>query len=65
MKDFYTQEQIKRILAYAKERHIKVVPEIEMPGHASLLLLLIPGWGRQMRKSRFRFVSGNFIRCTM
>lgn len=32
---FYTQEDVKRILRYAKERHIKVVPEIEMPGHAS------------------------------
>lgn len=32
---FYTQEDIKRILRYAKQRHIKVIPEIEMPGHAS------------------------------
>lgn len=32
---FYTQEEVKRILRYARERHIKVVPEIEMPGHAS------------------------------
>ena len=32
---FYTQEQIKDIVAYAAERHITVVPEIEMPGHSS------------------------------
>lgn len=32
---FYTQEQIKDIVAYATERNIKVVPEIEMPGHSS------------------------------
>jgi lysophospholipase L1-like esterase len=31
---FYTAEDVKEILAYAKERHITVVPEIEMPGHA-------------------------------
>lgn len=31
---FYTQEEIKEIVAYAKERHITIVPEIEMPGHA-------------------------------
>ncbi|PQJ77664.1 beta-N-acetylhexosaminidase [Polaribacter porphyrae] len=32
---FYTQEQIKEIIAYAKERHITIVPEIEMPGHST------------------------------
>lgn len=32
---YYTQEDVKRILRYAKQRHIKVIPEIEMPGHAS------------------------------
>ncbi|SHJ32257.1 hexosaminidase [Arenibacter nanhaiticus] len=32
---FYTQEQIKDIVAYAAERNITVVPEIEMPGHSS------------------------------
>ena len=32
---FYTQEEIKEIVAYAKERHITVVPEIEMPGHST------------------------------
>ena len=31
---FYTKEEIKEILAYAKERHITVVPEIEFPGHS-------------------------------
>lgn len=31
---FYTQEQIKDVVKYAHERHITVVPEIEMPGHA-------------------------------
>ena len=32
---FYTQEEIKEIIAYAKERHITIVPEIEMPGHST------------------------------
>ncbi|CAF4117133.1 unnamed protein product, partial [Rotaria sordida] len=32
---YYTQEEIKDIIQYANERHIQIVPEIEMPGHAS------------------------------
>ncbi|MBK5721996.1 family 20 glycosylhydrolase [Dysgonomonas sp. Marseille-P4677] len=31
---FYTQDQVKEIVAYAKERFIEVIPEIELPGHA-------------------------------
>lgn len=42
---FYTQAQVKKILAYAKERHIKVVPEIEMPGHASAAIAAYPWLG--------------------
>ncbi|MBK6266200.1 beta-N-acetylhexosaminidase [Marivirga sp. S37H4] len=39
---FYTQEEIKEIVAYAKERHITVVPEIEMPGHSLAALAAYP-----------------------
>lgn len=39
---FYTQEEIKEIVAYAKTRHITVVPEIEMPGHAVAALASYP-----------------------
>jgi hexosaminidase len=30
---FYTQEQIRELVAYAKARHVVLVPEIEIPGH--------------------------------
>ena len=30
---YYTKEQYKEILLYAKQRHIEVIPEIDMPGH--------------------------------
>ncbi|MDD4363210.1 MAG: beta-N-acetylhexosaminidase [Atribacterota bacterium] len=42
---YYTQEDVKRILRYAKQRHIKVIPEIEMPGHASAAIASYPWLG--------------------
>lgn len=39
---FYTQEQIRRLVAYAKERHITIIPEIDMPGHADAAVLAYP-----------------------
>jgi hexosaminidase len=39
---FYTQEEIKDIVAYAAERHVTIVPEIEMPGHALAALASYP-----------------------
>lgn len=39
---YYTQDDIREVVAYAKERHITVVPEIEMPGHASAALAAYP-----------------------
>lgn len=32
---FYTQEEFKNLVAYAAERHIQIVPEIDMPGHTN------------------------------
>ncbi|WP_405568202.1 beta-N-acetylhexosaminidase [Polaribacter sp. Asnod6-C07] len=42
---FYTQEQIKEIIQYAKERHITIVPEIEMPGHSTAAIAAYPWLG--------------------
>jgi len=39
---FYTQDQMKEVVAYAAKRHITVVPEIEMPGHALAALSAYP-----------------------
>ncbi len=39
---FYTQDQMRDVVAYAKERHIQVVPEIEMPGHSRGALAAYP-----------------------
>jgi hexosaminidase len=42
---FYTQEQIRQIVAYASARHITVVPEIDMPGHAQAAVAAYPQLG--------------------
>jgi hexosaminidase len=49
---FYTQDDVRAIVAYAAERHITIVPEIEMPGHASAAVVAYPelGVSRQMPK---------------
>ncbi|MEO6538253.1 MAG: family 20 glycosylhydrolase [Ferruginibacter sp.] len=39
---FYTQEQVKEVVKYAGERYIDVIPEIEMPGHASAAIAAYP-----------------------
>ena len=39
---FYSQEQIKDVLAYAQERYVTIIPEIEMPGHALAALAAYP-----------------------
>ena len=39
---YYTQEQAKEIVAYAKARNITVVPEIEMPGHSEAAMAAYP-----------------------
>jgi hexosaminidase len=39
---FYTQEEIKEVVAYASQRHITIIPEIEMPGHSLAALAAYP-----------------------
>ncbi|MGW1513212.1 beta-N-acetylhexosaminidase [Streptomyces sp. NPDC002394] len=42
---FYTQDDIREIVAYAAERHITVVPEIDLPGHAQAAIAAHPELG--------------------
>ncbi|MBP1840349.1 beta-N-acetylhexosaminidase [Formosa algae] len=44
---FYTQEQIKDVVAYASKLGIRVVPEIDVPGHATAILTAFPELGSQ------------------
>ncbi len=47
---FYTQDDIREIVAYARQRHINIVPEIEMPGHAQSAIAAYPELGNTGRK---------------
>ncbi|MET9696011.1 beta-N-acetylhexosaminidase [Streptomyces sp. NPDC006529] len=42
---FYTHDDIREIVAYAAERHVRVVPEIDLPGHAQAALAAYPELG--------------------
>ena len=42
---FYTQEDIKEVVAYADKKFITIIPEIEMPGHSQALLAAYPQLG--------------------
>ena len=39
---FYTQDEVRDVVAYAKSRYVTVVPEIEMPGHSVAALAAYP-----------------------
>lgn len=42
---FYTQEDIREVVAYAAKRHITIIPEIEMPGHSEEVISIYPRLG--------------------
>jgi hexosaminidase len=42
---FYTEGQIREIIDFAKERYVEVIPEVDLPGHASAILASYPQLG--------------------
>jgi hexosaminidase len=46
--NFYSQEQIKDVVKYASDRGIQVIPEIDVPGHASAILAAYPEIGSKV-----------------
>ncbi|WP_420573119.1 beta-N-acetylhexosaminidase [Kordia sp.] len=42
---FYTQKEVREIVAYAAERYVTVIPEIEMPGHSQAAIAAYPNLG--------------------
>ncbi|MFN2399027.1 MAG: beta-N-acetylhexosaminidase [Gemmatimonadaceae bacterium] len=47
---FYTQDEVREIVAYAKARFVNVVPEIEMPGHSQAAIAAYPFLGNTDRQ---------------
>ena len=45
VKGFYTQEDMRRVVEFAAERHISVLPEIDLPGHMSAAIAAYPQLG--------------------
>ena len=48
---YYTQEEIKEVIAYAADRYINVIPEIEMPAHNMAVLAAYPEFGTEPLKT--------------
>lgn len=42
---FYTQQEVIEIVAFAKEHHVTIIPEIELPGHAQAAISAYPSLG--------------------
>lgn len=57
---YYTQAQIKEIVNYAAQRHITIVPEIEMPGHSSAAVAAYPWLGTENKQIEVPVKFGRF-----
>jgi hexosaminidase len=55
---FYTQDQARAVVAYAAERHITVVPEIELPGHAQAAIAAYPELGNTLGDTKAQLEVG-------
>lgn len=61
---WYTQDDVRDIVAYAAARHITVVPEIDLPGHATAAIAAYPRLGTEGRKipvTAFRGIHSNLF----
>lgn len=55
---YYTQEDIRELVAYAQDRFVTLVPEIEMPGHAQAAIASYPELGNLKQKLPVRTIWG-------
>ncbi len=58
---FYTKAQVRDIVAYAAQRHITIVPEIEVPAHTQAILAAYPWMSATDEKFRVRCTMGRTV----
>ncbi|MCD8021662.1 MAG: beta-N-acetylhexosaminidase [Lachnospiraceae bacterium] len=57
-REYYTQDEIRKICEYARVRGVEVIPEIDMPGHVSALLHAYPEYSCSGKKVRVATAGG-------
>ncbi len=60
---YYTKSELAELIAFAADRAIRVVPEIDVPGHTSSWLLAHPEWGTQPADSSSTSLFGAHSEC--
>lgn len=55
---FYTQDELREVVAYAKEKHIEIIPEIDMPGHFVAALVAYPEYSCNPSANRSVWIDG-------
>ena len=61
---YYTRDELKDIVDFAAERHVEIIPEIDVPGHSSALLAAYPELscsGKPVRVKRWPGIYGNAL----
>ena len=53
--DHYTKQQLRQLVAYAADRGVRVIPELDVPGHVNHWLLAYPEWGCEKALPSQRF----------
>lgn len=55
---FYTQEDIKEVVKYAKERHVDILPEVDIPGHSMAAIVSYPELSCTEGADKYKVISG-------
>lgn len=58
--DYYTREEIREVVAYARDRGVEVIPEIDMPGHVSAILAAFPQYSCSGKEVSVKTTGGIF-----